>query len=115
MKHKSDKLSALKFVPNQIDFKEVNENIEENLKIFKNCELFSIIEKIYYVVNNSEKLSGELENAAHENDFDENTHGNGYWSLICNLSAALKNVLKICKQMTKKRDKLLFNKKVYVK
>lgn len=115
MKHKSDKLSALKFVPKPIDFKEIQETIGENLAIFKDSEIFLVLEKIYYVVDSSEKLSSELESAAREYDFDENTHGNGYWSLNFNLNAALKNVLKICKQMTKKRDKLLFNKKNYVK
>lgn len=115
MKHKSDKLSALKFIPKPIDSKDVNEKIEENLKIFKGSELYSTLEKIYYEVEKSGKISCDLEGAARENDYDEHTYGNGYWSLICNQTAALKNVLKICKQLSKKRDKILFKKKVYIK
>lgn len=115
MKSKSDKLGALKFVGKSVDIKELSEHISDNLKLFKETEFFTLLEKIYWQVESCAKLSVELEIAAHENDFDKNAAGNGYWSFIHNYNAAIKIVSKICKQLTKNRDKLLFNKKFYVK
>ena len=115
MKSKSDKLNALKFIGRSVDTKELNDQISENLKLFNNTEFYPLLEKIYWQVECSEKISVELEVAAHENDFDKNTAGNGYWSFILNYNAAIKKVSKICKQLTRNRDKLLFNKKFYVK
>lgn len=115
MKSKSHKLSALKFVGKSVDIKELSELIRENLKLFKDTEFYPLLEKFYWQLESSAKLSIELEVAAQENDFDKNVTGNGYWSFIHNYNAAIKVVSKICKQLRKNRDKLLFNKKFYVK
>lgn len=116
MKSKIDKLSALKFVGKSLDTKELSELLSNSLGIFKkDLEFYQSLEKIYWLVENSTKLSVELEIAARENDFDENTMGNGYWSFIHSYSAIEEKVLKICKQLTKNRDKFLFKKKFYVK
>lgn len=115
MKSKIDKLSALKFVAKSLDTQELSQRISENLTLFKGSDFYQLLEKIYWQVENSTKLSAELEIAAYENDFDNNTIGNGYWSFIHSYNAVESNVLKICKQLSKNREKFLFKKKFYVK
>lgn len=115
MKHNSEKFSTLKFTPKSIDIKEVNEKVEESLKLFKSSKIFSLLEKVHFETEKSGKITSALEIRAHENDFDENLQGNGYWSLICNQQAAINNILKVLKKITKKREKLLFNEKAHIK
>lgn len=115
MKSKIEKFNALKFTPKSVDVFELCEKIDENLKFFKNTELFPILEKIYWLVENSAKLSVELEVAAHECDFDENSAGNGFWAFIHSLNAAAEILMKKCKKLATNREKVLFNKKSHVK
>lgn len=115
MKSKAEKFSALKFTPESVDVTELCGKIDENLKFFKNTELFLILEKIYWLVENSAKLSVELEVAAHECDFDTNSAGNGYWAFIHSYNAASEILMKICKKLALNREKVLFKKKFYVK
>jgi hypothetical protein len=115
MKSKMEKFSVLKYTPKSANLSELCEKIDENLKFFKNTEIFLILEKIYWLVENSEKLSVELEVAAHECDFDTNSAGNGFWAFIHCFNTASEILMKICKKLSTNREKVLTKKKFYVK
>ena len=112
-----DKFARLKFIPPTFDVEHLQTNVFDNYNYFcthKNPESSQLASALQKLNVNLEKLSVLkviLENHAREFDYDENTPGNGFWSYIHNFGCAVKNVRKICKQLTKNRDKMLFKKK----
>lgn len=56
----------------------------------------------------------EFNGFMHEYDFDEQTPGNGYRSLVSAMHSAINYCLKICKYVAKNRGFLLFRRSVYI-
>ncbi|KAL7041373.1 hypothetical protein ACKWTF_000748 [Chironomus riparius] len=112
-----DKFARLKFVPPTFEVEHLQTNVFDNYNYFcthKNPESSQLASALQKLNVNLEKLSVLkviLESRAREFDYDENTPGNGFWSYIHNFGCAVKIVRKICNQLTKNRDKMLFNKK----
>jgi hypothetical protein len=121
---KSKELSRfekLKFGTHSIEVDRLMLNVLDNYDYFnlqKSAESSQLSNNLFKLNSNLEKLSKiqkNLEKAARESDFDENSPGNGYWSYIHNFNCAISVVQKTCEQLTKNREKILFNRKFYIK
>lgn len=66
-------------------------------------------------VENCEKIVVEIESFASDYDFDNETPGNGYRSFIDVFKSAVKKTTKICNQLIKNREKILFREIYYTK
>lgn len=114
--------AKLKFIPQsneQLEY--LRENVYHNIEYFKaqknteSTQLVENLEQLEINLENTVKILKNLEIAAQECDYDANTPGNGFWSYVHNLNCATKSANKVCRQLTKNREKLLFNKKFYIK
>jgi hypothetical protein len=118
LEHKFDRL---KFIPPTFDVEHLQSNIFDNYNYFSNhknpesSQLSSALQKLNVNLEKLSELKAILESHARECDYDENTPGNGFWSYIHNFGCVVKNVRKICHELTKNREKMLFNKKSYSK
>lgn len=116
---KENKYASIKFHPPTIETAHLRANVLDNLnyfQTFKDSELLalaSILQKLNIHLEKISDILPILENSARNSDYDENVPGNGFWSYLHMFNCALKNVRKICKQLTKNRTKLLFNRKCY--
>jgi hypothetical protein len=113
------KFSRLRFTVPAFEIEHLRANVLDNYNYFCNqkssesLQLSSVLQKLNKNLEKVSDLKTNLQNAAQQCDYDENTPGNGFWSYFHNFSCALKNVRKVCMQLTKNRDKMLFNKKFY--
>jgi Na+-transporting NADH:ubiquinone oxidoreductase subunit NqrC len=115
------KFANLKFRPQLFDIEKLQANISNNFEYFNSqsssasTELLKCLQKLSLTLEKSSQIYSEVESAAQMSDYDENSIGNGYWSFLHNFVSAEKQINKICKQMTKCRDKIFFNRKHYCK
>jgi hypothetical protein len=116
-----NKFAKLKFGSHSIEVDRLMLNVLENIDYFRvqksaeASELSKGLLQLNYHLEQLSKISSTLEKAAHDCDFDENSPGNGYWSHIHSFNCAIRVVTKTCKQLTKNREKILFNRKFYIK
>lgn len=122
MKSKNlNKFDKIKFNPHSIEVEQLRSNVGENFNFFniqkspESAQLAIVLQRLTLNLEKLSKIQSLLEDAAHDSDYDELIRGNGFWSYIHNFNCAIKVAEKICMQLTKNREKILFNKKFYTK
>lgn len=91
-----------------------------------NCQYFAsdsselgkrFFEQFESIINHltvARRYVSEFNRFMHEYDFDDQTPGNGYRSLVSAMHSAINYCLKICKYVAKNRGFLLFRRSVYI-
>ncbi|KAG5674631.1 hypothetical protein PVAND_004585 [Polypedilum vanderplanki] len=113
------KFANLKFSSHSIEVDQLILSVLDSIEFFKtqkdSSQLSNGLQQFNLHLEKLSKIANTLENAARECDYDINSPGNGYWSYIHSFNCAIKIMQNTFKQMTKNREKILFNKKFYIK
>lgn len=88
---------------------------ESDTKITTNQRFLDAFRKILQQVEIIRQYITEFNGFAHEYDFDEQTPGNGYRSIVKITHEYIKHTVKVGKYIAENRSNLLFRKKTYVK
>lgn len=113
-------------------FEVTNENVYESIdSLQKMCELnieyyrndtstsgsrlLSILNGIKENLENARPIVKQVDDFAHEYDYDINTPGNGYRSFIVIYKQAVKHSFKIAKYINDNKNSLLFRKQISIK
>lgn len=116
-----DKFERIKFSVPNLNIEHSQRKVLENYNYFsvqknlESCQISSVLNKLNLNLEKISENKSKTESLARHYDYDENTPGNGFWTILHNLCCAVENVEKICAELTKTREKILFNKKSYWK
>lgn len=92
-----------------------NLNFFKSLNITKSAEICESFVKIIEKVSNLNSLINEIKMFQTVYDLDEETPGNGYRSFIYIVEVAIVKMNKICTQVKKKRESIVFRRSFYEK
>lgn len=95
------------------------QTVDNSIEFFdahSNCDtLKSKLQSLKANVEKCDKIIVQIECFASDYDFDNETPGNGYRSFVDIFSSAITKTTKICQQLIKNREKILFSEIYYTK